>query len=90
VTDLTTEQADAYNALEAAVDRAGRVNDCLEDGEVLTTFAVIAACEHIERPGLTRYVTLYPGGRQPAHVVAGLFTVALDITNGGWTEADDD
>lgn len=82
--DLAPDADDAYQQLEASIDHVARVLGHLENGEVLTTFAVVAACEHIERHGATRYITVYPGGQQPAHVVVGLFTVALDITNGGW------
>ena len=89
MSDLSPEAIEAYQQLEVALDRVARVQDYLEDGEVLTTFAAIAACERIENHGTTRYLTVYPGGQQPAHVVSGLFTVALDIVNGGWSEDAD-
>jgi hypothetical protein len=86
----TDEQAAADEALDVAIGRALASSGALRDGDVVTSWAVIACMQRPDDDGESNYGTCFPRGQIPTHVAVGLFAVGRDLAMNGTYEAEDD
>lgn len=75
---LNDEQKVAADRLDEAITGYLRVFDSLEEGQIVTSWVVVAAstCDDEDN---TRVSMAHPGGCQPTHIVAGLLEVGRDL-----------
>lgn len=74
VTDRTPAQVAADNALEDAIAAGIKAYDLVDEGSIVTTWAVLGASQGAD-DGEATYFQLYPSGVQPVHVTVGLMRV---------------
>jgi hypothetical protein len=75
VTERTPEQIAADNAIEDALALAVKAYELTEDGDVVTTWAILGASQGLD-DARTGYFQLYPSGSQPTHITVGLLRMA--------------
>jgi hypothetical protein len=73
--------SDAYAALDRAIHDLALAQDAVEDGEVLTHWALAASYSTIERTNSTAYFLASTNDDLPTHVVLGLHHQAIAIIN---------
>lgn len=75
MTERTAEQIAADNKLEDAIAAAIKAYDLVDDGSVVTTWAIIGAAQGLDA-GRTGYFQLFPSGVQPLYVTIGLLRLS--------------
>lgn len=95
MSDLTPEQQQTQDELQAALERWADAHEIVDDGFFLGDWAIIGATSNPLRPNVTRYFRGYSGGSQAPHITAGLLHYARvqnddDITDFDSYGDDDD
>ena len=75
MTERTPAQVAADNALEDAIAAGIAAYYLVDEGSIVTTWAVLGASQGVDE-GESSYFQLYPSGTQPVHVTVGLLRVA--------------
>lgn len=73
---LTPEEQHQHQRLERQIGATMAARGYLEDGELVTDWAVVVATAHMDDPSAASYTLLFPNGDMAAHTAIGLFEMA--------------